>query len=275
MNAFINDLNQRLNAKLLEISKQEKSAIQKAHTSVQCVSQTLIQLRAFVLQYTFRDELEEIDFFKTIKPGIFSKYIYYTKIYHIESRRPTGGRHIHKAYLKAELENLELFRKRHPEFHQYYRTEATYSDNTYFLRSKEIPSICDDDITSGMDPQFSTGYDYLISKIIAYDHLSAWLHSKLDALGILLQPTQSEIPYSLKWTDSKASLVELIYAICATGTINNGNCEIKQLASTFEHIFQVRIPNIYQIHGELKYRENPTRYIDQLKDSFLKVLEEE
>ena len=132
MNNFIYDLHQRLNAELQKISRQEIGAIQKARSSAMCISQHIIQLRAFILQYAFREELEEIDFFKTTKPDFLSKYIYHTKIYHIESRRPTGDRSIHHAYLRKEMERIAQFQTLHPEFYQYqtfnelkYRTNPT------------------------------------------------------------------------------------------------------------------------------------------------------
>ena len=273
MNAFINDLNHRLDAQLLEISRQDTGTIQKARDSSRCVKRSLFQLHSFVTHYTFRDELEEIDFFKTIKPGFLSKYIYHTKIFHIESKRPTGGRHIHQTYLRNEIENLSLLHVQHPEFLQYFRTGESYLDHFYFLRSKEIPSICDDDLTCSMDPQFSTGYDYLVAKIIAYEQLSAWLYSRIDALDTPIQPTETKNSSLLRWTGSKASYTELVYALCASGVINNGQCEVSQLTAILEEVFNFRCDDIYHIYHRMKTRSEPTKFIDKLKTSFMSVME--
>ena len=275
MHSFTHELNQRLNAQLHDLSKQELGSIQKAKASAKCVSQGLIQLRAFILQNPFRDELDEIDFFKTTKPGILSKYIYHRKVYHIESRRPTGGRPIHQTYLKAEIENLSRFQTLHPEFHQYYRTGEAYLDNVYFLRHGEIPAICDDDMASDMDPQFSTGYDYMVAKIIAHEQLSDYLYRQLDALDILTQSVQPVVSDAFKWTESKAALVELIYALYAMKAIGSGNCDISQLAGFFEQTFKISLSDTYRTYLDIKARSKPTKFIDALKTALQRKIEDE
>ena len=49
------------------------------------------ELRKHTVNYQFRDEVEEIYFFKELKPEVLSKYMYYNKIYVIESKFPTGS----------------------------------------------------------------------------------------------------------------------------------------------------------------------------------------
>ena len=274
MNDFIFDLNRQLNTQLQTITLQDVNIIQKSRLSAKCISEALIRLRDFIIQYTFCNESEEIYFFKTIKPEILSKYVFHSKIFQIESRRPVGSRIIHEAYYRKEIENLNIFQARHPDFFQYYRSGETYLDNKYFIRNQDHPCICDVNILSVIDPKFSTSHDFLAAKIIACDYLSTYLNRQIDELLIPIQPTITDTPWLLQWTGSKASLVELIYALCSSGTINNGRCGISQLSTLFEKIFQIKLPNIYQIYGEVKYRSNPTRYLDQLKVALLRKFEE-
>ena len=273
MNAFINDLNRHLDARLLEISRQETGTISKARASSKCVKQTLIQLRDFVLHYSFRDELEEIDFFKTIKPNILSKYIYHRKIYQIESMRPVGGREIHQTYLRNELENLSLFHSQHLEFYQYYRTGEAYKDSIYFLRSNENLSIYDDDIACSMDCQFSTGYDYLVAKIVAFDQLSAWLYNRIDALDTPIQPAIVDNPDTLLWACSQTDLVELIYAFDSLKVIIGSTYEIKHLVTFFEKSFNIKLTDVYHTYTEIKNRSKRTKFIDSLKTALLQRFE--
>ena len=275
MNDFILSLNHQLNTRLQEVSKQEHGTIQKARVSAKIVSETLIQLRAYILQHSFRDELEEIDFFKTTKPGILSKYIYHTKVFHIESRRPTGDRSIHQNYLKKEMERIAQFHTSHPEFYQYYRTGDLYSDHIYFLRKNELPNICDDDMTSCMDPHFSTGYDYLVAKILAYEQLMEWLHDLLNALDILIQPANKPAIGAFQWTDSKSAITELIYSLHSAKSINNGKCDIGQLAEYIGQMFNFQPPDIYRTYIDIKARTKPTKYIDMLRTSLIRRIEDD
>lgn len=49
------------------------------------------ELKLAISDYVFKDTSEEIQFFKVKKPLLFSKLIYFQKIYHIELRRPVTG----------------------------------------------------------------------------------------------------------------------------------------------------------------------------------------
>ena len=79
-----------------------------------------------------------------------------------------------------------------------------------------------------------------------------------------------------KWTESKAALVELIYAIYYSNALDRGNSSIKELAELFEYFFDIELGNIYHIFHELKYRKlEPAKFIDSLKSAFLRKIEEE
>lgn len=49
----------------------------------------------------------------------------------------------------------------------------------------------------------------------------------------------------LKWTGDKIELVELIYGLHETKSINNGETDIKTLAEFFELIFQIDLGHYY------------------------------
>ena len=67
------------------------------------------ELRKHTVNYQFRDEAEEIYFFKELKPEVLSKYMYYNKIYVIESKFPTGSDVAQKEYLYNELNSLTFY----------------------------------------------------------------------------------------------------------------------------------------------------------------------
>ena len=57
------------------------------------------ELRKYISAYKFVNEAEEINFFKEQKPEVLSKYLYYNKIYVIESKYPTGSDVAQREYL--------------------------------------------------------------------------------------------------------------------------------------------------------------------------------
>jgi hypothetical protein len=131
-----------------------------------------------------------------------------------------------------------------------------------------------------IDPDFSTSQDCMVAKIMANDRLEVFLKTELDALVIKANnPGWGQLGMlgntPLQWTDNKTALVELIYALYATGSINNGHSEIKELAAFFEQAFNVRLTDIYHTYLEIKIRSTPTKFIDNLKTSLLRKIEED
>jgi predicted nucleic acid-binding protein len=69
----------------------------------------------------------------------------------------------------------------------------------------------------------------------------------------------------LRWTASKASVVELVYALYAGAVYNNRLAEIKEIAETFEQLFQVDHCNYYHVFNEIRLRKkNRTSLLDLL-----------
>ncbi len=280
MVSFTTKLKKEINIKLQAIDLEETDIIIKNQKSVHCIKDALSQLKAFILKYSFQNEEDEILFFKELKPDIFSKLIYHVKIFNIESRRPLGSYEVQKKFLCQELAKLTFFFNNNLEFYQYYRMNSTYLDDKYFIRGKEDLHLYQDSLMFYVDPDFSTSHDYMIAKIMAHDRLEVYLNKELEALSIKASNPHWGQPgfcdnNTLQWTDSKTALVELIYALYASGSLNKGHCEIRELTAFFEQIFNVRLTDIYRTYLEIKVRSTPTKYIDNLKAALLRKMEED
>lgn len=279
MNLFISKLNKNLNSQLQKIDLEEPDIIRKSHKSIHCVKDSLTQLKEFILQHNFCNEAEEIRFFKEIKPELFSQLIYYVKIFNIESRRPMGSYENQKNHLLNELEKLTFFFNSHLEFYQYYRMNSTILDDKYFVRGKEDIHLYQDSLMFYVDPEFSTSHDNVVAKILAYDRLEVYLKTELETLALKsANPNWGQLGNignnPLKWTDNKTALVELIYALHAAGSINKGQIEIREIAAFFEQSFGIKLTDIYRTYLEIKIRSTPTKYLDTLKSTFLRKMEE-
>lgn len=280
MKNFTYKLNKDLNIKLQSIDSEEIDLIKKAQKSINCIKETLSKLKSFMLNYNFKNEEEEILFFKEIKPGIISQLIYFIKINNIECKRPMGSIEIQQNFLLHELGKLTLYFNNHLEFYRYYRMNSNFMDDKFFVRGREDVHLHLDNLMIYIDPEFSTSQDYMVSKIMANDRLEVYLKTELDALSFKVgNPNlgqQTMLGNTLfHWTDSKTALIELIYALYASGSINNGNCNIKELTAFFEQIFNVRLTDIYRTFLEIKSRSTQTKYIEYLKSSLLRKMEEE
>ena len=276
MNQIINKLNIELDRQLESIDRGTDKIIEKSKKSFECVRDSLIQLKEFILDYTFCNEQEEILFFKKLKPELYSKSIYFKKIAEIEIRRPIGSHEEQEFYLRDELKKLTSFFNDHKDLYQYYRTESTHLDNMYFLRKKN--DMKQKMKGADIDDNFSTGYDYTVAKIIAFNRLEVFLNKELDK--IQMNPKNPHVDHlgildKFRWTGSKISLIELIYSLHSTGVLNDGNCKINELAELFEQIFHFQIDNIYRGFQDIKRRDNKTPFIDTLKEQLLRKLDED
>lgn len=280
MNHFISKLNKKLDNQLQIINLEESDILYKAQKSVQSIKKALKELKAFVLDYSFIDEAEEIYFFRKIKPELFSKLIYFIKVYNIESRRPSGSREIQEKFLRHELEKITCFFNNHLQFYQYYRMNSTFLDDKCFLRGKEDLHLFHDSLIYFVDPDFSTSHDIMVAKIMSNDMLEVFLNTELESLSIKANnPNWGQVGNfgnsSLQWTESKTALVELIYALQASTAINKGDVDIRELVALFEQIFNVRLPDVYRTYLEIKIRVSPTKFLDSLTVGLVKKMEED
>lgn len=183
-------------------------------------------------------------------------------------------------FLINELDKLALFFHSHLEFYRYYRMNSTFLDEKLFIRGIEDFHFHMDNSLIYTDPDFSTSLDYMVAEIIANDWLEVFLKTELDALTIKnSNPNWEQLGMlgntSLQWTDDKTSLVELIYALDALGSINKGQCDISVLTAFFEQAFNVRLTDVYRTYMDIKARAIPAKYIDNLKAAYLRKMGKE
>jgi hypothetical protein len=149
----------------------------------------------------------------------------------------------------------------------YYKSKATYLDQGYFTRNNsdfrsKINHLCFES-----DPRFSTSHDYLQAKFIANERLLEYFENQIQILSNTHSKKIKQPLASLKWTSSKSNLIELIYAIQEIGCFNNGEADIKLIASTFSSLFDISLGDIYRTYIDLRARNNPTKFLDHLRDS--------
>jgi hypothetical protein len=280
MNLFISKLNKNLHNQLQIIDLEEQNLFDKAQKSIACIKIAYAELKNFVLNNPFKDEDEEIQFFKEIKPGVLSQLIYFSKLNHIDSKRPMGSFEIQQKYLLNELEKLTSYFNSHLEFYRYYRMKSTFLDEKLFVRGREDFHLHLDNPLVYTDPDFSTSMDNMVAEIMANDRLEVYLKTEIDALSIKANnPNWGQVGIlranSLQWTESKTALVELIYALQASTAINKGGADIRELVALFEQVFNIRLTEVYRTYLEIKIRATPTKFLDSLKVGLVKKIEED
>lgn len=251
--AFSEQLTARMKEKLDEI-KPDQDELLKIGEVISFIRGLIEELKEQLTECKFKNELEEIRFFKEVKPVILSQLIYYKKIFAVrlfDSFRDAKSRH---ANYYQSLQRMENFVRKNREFYEYCMTNQSLLDRHYFIRNGQYAQSVD------LDTKFTTGYDTMVAKILAHEMLKKYL------LAALLSTESETDRPSLVWTGSKTDLIELIYSLHSVEVLNGGSADIKLIATCFETMFNVRLGNVYKIYQEIQFRKSgQTNFLDQMK----------
>lgn len=267
---YFNALLQEIDRYTATVSLEGENIIPGCREMMMYLKDKMIELKNHVLSHGFGDETEEIRFFKHQKPLVLGRLLYYYKLYQIESNRPPSYE-LGLSYYQCEIEKLKAVFERNLSFFQYCRSGATYRDGYYFKRGQTEISPEADTFLFEPETEFSTGYDRLVARMIAVELLLAFLTKRLH------EPADGE-PLSgkkLYWTDKKAAAVELIYGICASGSVDNGKADIIDIVTAFERTFHIDLGDVYHTFIAMRNRKNSrTVYLDQMIEKLLKRMDE-
>ena len=279
MKELVNNMLAEIEVDISEIDLYGYDIIETSLSMVHRLQELLNDLKTKLQTYSFPAKEDEITFFKTQKPEILGRLLFFYKIYRIETQCPNGSNDVIRNYISKELDNLTYFFNRNLDFYQYYRSHSTLYDEYYFVRGKSDLRLCTDSAQFDKDPNFSTGYDYKVAKIIANEMLRIYLNKRLVKLETNTQVEdnlQKCLKYPFRFTGKKVFLIELGYSLVSSGDINNGNVEIKEMMNFLGTVFQVELGDYYAAYIAMKERKKDrTAYLSRLQDSLVKRMDED
>ena len=251
----------------------------EAFHMVEFIQTALSNLRKKFIECESLSIHDEIHFFKEMKPHILSRLLYFNKVYTIEIKCPNGSNVIYTGYYERELNSLTYFFDRHLDFYRYYRSGSTHLDECYFTRSRPNIRLCVDSSQFIRDPEFSTGYDYKVAKILSNEMLRIYLNKKLqdiDKQSAIINQSKFSGKNPIQWTASKSAAIELGYAIQASGILNKGNINIQETMLFFQKVFNVDLGDYYRTYVAIKNRKKDrTAFLKQLIENLEKKMDEE
>ena len=270
MDIFITNLKNRISQDIQGIKNKNYGILKESGLIISLLEKAFEELKDFIINYSFKEDTEEIAFFKEIKPQLFSNLVYQNKVYNLEMRMPTGSIDDRKIYLNRVQSRIRYFFDINTDFYQYYRSGSTHLDNYFFLRGKPDIQLLLDSFYFERDAKFSTCNDFKVTKILANEMFENYIDTKLlelehsqDSLDNI-----STVPkVKISWTGKNAELVEQIYAWIEAECFNHGKINIKELVSYIENVFNINVGDIYHIFTEIRERKGNSRtiYLDKLK----------
>lgn len=109
MRNFAEEMLLKIDAEIESIGFNNDITINDALHMVKYIIPLYDQLRKLTVEHIFCSTEEEIYFFKELKPNILGRYLYFNKVYRIESQCPSGSNDVIKEYLNDELGGLTYF----------------------------------------------------------------------------------------------------------------------------------------------------------------------
>lgn len=271
MKKYTQSLTTELNHELDLIHSEKMEPIEYAEKAIYSVVSILEKLKTFFIKYKFENQMEEITFFREIKPLFASKLIYYNEVYNIETNKTFGSVKSQRKYYSSELDKLKDFFNENLDFYKYYRTGNCCLDSKYFVRGKHDIKLTLDSFYFQADHRFSTSHDYKVAKILANDSIKIFIEEKLRGLQNRPQKYNVQSNNSTqKWTASKVALTELIYALHAEGVFNNGASNLKDITAFFETAFSVNLGHFHRTFLDIRSRPaERTKFLTNLRDKLI------
>ncbi|MCY1501769.1 RteC protein [compost metagenome] len=268
----------QLEAQLEEIAFGATSALSKLTSASKAIRQALDKLKGYLSDHPFASDMEEIRFFKYVKPSFYQWQIYYSELYTIEANLPFGDAQVQSLHFENELIYVERFFRQYPFQYQYFKLDGGELDSLYFLRGKEDNSVLMPNVPE-LDPTFSTSSDYLFSKFKAFEMLRDWLMERIAHLkkNPLTTYQSGKDTDELHWTGDSINLAELAFGIHRTGQVNNGSASIGVIFRWLEEKLQISIGIPSKRLSEIRRRTtiSKTRYLDEMSEAVIAKLEKE
>ncbi|HEX5171934.1 MAG TPA: RteC domain-containing protein [Cyclobacteriaceae bacterium] len=254
---FAHELFATMQEKLNEVEASPKDSIVKERNYIEIVRSHTYRLKNYLYQYEFSSPQEEIYFYKNIKPKFVSLLLFHNELFEIEVSKPLEKDGILKHYLES-LHKGQAFINANMEYYRYFHSGSTYLDSKYFLPDRNNET--GNDLI--YDSRFCTPYDNKFCTLHAYELLKEHLTKLIDKLG----SSGQQEPNSLQWTGAKISLIELMYALQASGVFNKSATDVKMIATYFEKVFNVDLGNYYRTLQDIRGRKNgKTIFLDELR----------
>lgn len=271
-----NDISNEFLSELKKLQIKYTDIIELSENCIKLCRNVLNRFRKIIIDYNFKTLEEEIAFFKHTKQIPLVPLIYYSEVRSFKIQFPKANTDSQKKYTKRKINKINKFFLYNMDFVRYVESNSTHFDKQYFTREYLDSHIITYSKFYFQDPEFSTARDMLYGKVKAYHQLIDYLQKRFSKNGKMVQSKINGLGQvsSLKWTASKTALTELVYALHSNRAINNGNVDIKEIATTLQHIFHYDLGDFYKTFSEIKSRKiSRTKFLDELSSALLSQMD--
>lgn len=263
MSSIYTHLLDKLESGLHHIENSTTSTYEKCSTKIELCQQLVRDLRATYISNTPEEVEEQIQFFKEIKPTFTAELKYQTLRFEYFRKTPKGSLKSKKQYINKCLDITSRSAAKYNDFNTYIQSGSTQLDKFFFAHRNFDPKV-HAGLKHPHDIDFSSPGDHTLSFLQANDRFAEFLIREQLALKNPRLDPSWESQISLQWNRSKTELVELIYALHSSKSVNGS---LSNIVEAMEQTFNIDIGNTYRIFTDIKLKKNPTTLLDHMKIS--------
>lgn len=272
MPKILNQVFSNLEVELAELKDENLDIFDQAAIAIKKIEYTRLIIEEKLKDYMFASKEDEINYFKYYYPKIFRVRYYYDSIVLIEKEKYS------RCFTK--LEEVEFYKNYINQINQLLDDEIILlnESNELSFKNRKKNFLRKHYKWRRKYLRLAINENYVINSIsIAIGKkesrvdLIAYIEDKIKGL----QDPQVKDKPKLKWTASKALLMELIYALFLVGCFNDGKAELQEIVRFFSDALGIDLSNHTSIIQNIKSRKiNKTVFIDKLREQLnIKLLD--
>lgn len=167
-----------------ELKAEERNKIEEVERyrrSMEIVMTHIKELNGLVAKMGFRDDLEEIEYFRVFMPGFHSRYFYYYNFLELEEEIVLMEEDEKRKYLRGELGKQEKIKLKNSQKYKDLKSATNGVAASHYLRSKDTRAIPHSHSMTFCKSE-CTNSSILLSKLIANNMVILTLQKKIKKL---------------------------------------------------------------------------------------------
>ena len=244
-----------------KITGNEPPSMARSARLLEATARAMEELKTYVKEHPFAGQVEEIFFFKHIKPLFYRQFLFYRELYFMDVNVPEGGGKVTRQFYKKKLKMIREYFDEHRAMYEYMRRGATFRDELYFLREP----LTHPGVEVGLpdiDRAFATIKDFEVAEILKTELLQEYLIGQLA--GEDKRPGTTGEDSGIQWTATLNAFYQLMRALIRKGAINNGNITMSKFAEKCETFFHIDLKNMYRGMQENRIKKDRSAFLKDL-----------
>jgi hypothetical protein len=275
MERFTNNLYARMQAQLQDIAQSTGNMLHLAEQSYYAVYEHLKELNTFTKEYDFKNEEEEVKFFKEIKPSFLKEAIFFDSLFGVESTKPPSSPEVQKNYYREHIDRFCKYFEQNQELYLYYRLDHSHLDPVMFVR-KPDRNVMMPAYSLEIDPSHSNVYSFKFGKMMAYEDIVSYIQGRINTVDNGGIPLAADGDTKLTFTGTKAQFHEAMQALGAAGVFNNGKAPVSLIYEVTQIAWNIRVSNSYGYLQTMRIRKkNRTPFMDLAKEMLIRKMDDQ